>query len=145
LYPEIVMRKLDDLIHRVRAEYLEVPGLRLKAEQVERLCGIERAICQRVLDSLVKLKFLGVKSDGRYTRIADSHHPAPAVGGGFVSESRNSASHVAGEHDIQVRRQPERRRYRSDAELRHERARLELQWNEQQLQSHDGASTECVR
>jgi hypothetical protein len=78
------MRKLDDLIHRVRAEYWEMPGLRLKAEQVERLCGIERAICQRVLDSFVTLTFLGVQSDGRYARSADSHHPASAVGGESV-------------------------------------------------------------
>ena len=139
------MRKLDDLIHRVRAEYLEMPGLRLKAEQVERLCGIERAICQRVLDSLVRLKVLGVKPDGRYARLTDSHHPASAVGGRFVCQSINSDPHVASEDDIQVRRQPERRRYRSDAELRNERARLERQWNEQQLRSPDGASTECVR
>jgi hypothetical protein len=38
---------------RVRAEYVEMPGMRLTLEQVQRLCGIERALCQTVLDALV--------------------------------------------------------------------------------------------
>jgi hypothetical protein len=56
----------ERLLERVRTEYLEMPGLRLKREQVQRLCGIERTICQTVLDSLVDAKFLCVKSDGHY-------------------------------------------------------------------------------
>jgi hypothetical protein len=46
------MRTLGDLIQRVRAAYLEMPGLEMKAEHVQHLCGIERTICQMVLDSL---------------------------------------------------------------------------------------------
>jgi Protein of unknown function (DUF2934) len=42
----------------LRAEHLEMPGLRLKPEQVQRLWGVERTMCQRVLDSLVDAKFL---------------------------------------------------------------------------------------
>ena len=38
---------------RIRAEYLEMPGLRLTPDQTERLCGVERALCQIVLDALV--------------------------------------------------------------------------------------------
>ena len=56
----------ERLFERVRAEYLEMPGLHLKLEQVQRLCGIERTVCQMVLDSLVDAKFLCVKSDGHY-------------------------------------------------------------------------------
>ena len=61
------MRTIDDVIERLRAEYLEMPGLRLKAEQVQRLCGIERTICQMSLDSLVNAKFLCVMH-GQYAR-----------------------------------------------------------------------------
>ena len=67
------MRTIPDLIRRVRAEYLEMPGLRLKAEQVQRLCGVERTICQLVLDSLVDAKFLSMKPDGHYARFTDEH------------------------------------------------------------------------
>ena len=41
------------LLQRIRAEFLEMPGMRLKPGQVQRLCGIEGAACQMVLDLLV--------------------------------------------------------------------------------------------
>jgi hypothetical protein len=62
---------VQDVLNRLRAEYLEMPGLRLKPEQVQRLCGIERTMCQLVLDSLLESKFLCVTSDGRYARLTD--------------------------------------------------------------------------
>ena len=33
----------------IRAEYLEMPGLKLNAAQVQRLCGIEHALCEAAL------------------------------------------------------------------------------------------------
>jgi DNA-binding IclR family transcriptional regulator len=54
------------LLKRIRAEYLEMPGLRLKLEQIQRLCGMDRSMCQVVLESLVNAKFLGVSPDGYY-------------------------------------------------------------------------------
>jgi hypothetical protein len=71
------MRTIEDVLNRLRAEFLEMPGLRLKAEQVQRLCGIERTICHLVLESLVDARFLCVKSDGAYTRLTTGHHPHP--------------------------------------------------------------------
>jgi hypothetical protein len=65
------MRTIQDVIHRVRAEYLEMPGLRLKSEQLQRLCGIDRSVCQIVLDTLVDAKFLCVKTDGQYARLTE--------------------------------------------------------------------------
>jgi hypothetical protein len=70
------MRALPDLIQRVRAEYMEMPGLRLTAEQVQRLCGIERMVCQIVLDGLVATRFLCVKPDGRYSRVMERSVPS---------------------------------------------------------------------
>jgi len=71
---------VQDVLNRLRAEYLEMPGLRLKPEQVQRLCGIERTTCQLALDSLLESKFLCVKSDGHYARLTDGtiHRPPPA-------------------------------------------------------------------
>lgn len=69
------------ILTRIRAEYLEMPGLRLTLEQARRLYGVERALCQIVLDALVDARFLCVKSDGAYVRVADGAdrlHPQPA-------------------------------------------------------------------
>ena len=70
------------MLNRVRAEYLEMPGLRLTPEQTGRLCGVERALCQSVLDALVVEQFLCVTSDGRYARVSDDVRswPAPCQG-----------------------------------------------------------------
>lgn len=58
-------------IERLRAEFLEMPGLRLNAAQTQRLCGVDRTLCQDVLDALVDVKFLRVNADGTYSRLAD--------------------------------------------------------------------------
>jgi len=59
------------LLERVRAEYLDMPGLQLWPAQVQRLCGAERAACQVVLDTLVESKFLRLKSNASYARLMD--------------------------------------------------------------------------
>ena len=56
------------VLQRIRAEYLEMPGLALKAEQVQRLFGVDRALCESVLESLVESGFLSRRSDGAYGR-----------------------------------------------------------------------------
>jgi hypothetical protein len=71
------MRTIQDVIQRVRAEYLEMPGLRLKPAQVRRLCGIDESMCQTVLDSLVGAKFLCLKADGQYARLTEGMFPRP--------------------------------------------------------------------
>ena len=63
-------------IDRVRAEFLEMPGLRLTAAQVARLCGVERTICNGALDALVNAKFLRVSADGTYSRLTDGQPAA---------------------------------------------------------------------
>jgi hypothetical protein len=71
------MKMIEDILNHLRAEYMEMPGLRLKAQQVQRLCGIEPMACQQVLDLLVNEKFLYAKPDGHYARLTDGHHPHP--------------------------------------------------------------------
>jgi hypothetical protein len=63
------MRTLEEVRSCVRGEFGEMPGRRLKPEQVQRLCGIEQTICQLVLESLVDAKFLYQTRDGAYARL----------------------------------------------------------------------------
>jgi hypothetical protein len=65
------MRTIEDVLSRLRAEFLEMPGMRLTPDQVQRLCGVERALCRLALDALVASKFLCVKADGHYARVTD--------------------------------------------------------------------------
>lgn len=60
------------LLDRLRAEYREMPGMRLTRAQVQRLCGIEAATCQQMLDALVAAKFLCVNADGAYARLPEA-------------------------------------------------------------------------
>jgi hypothetical protein len=64
-------------IERLRAEFMEMPGLRLTAAQIERLCGVERTICKPVLEALVDARFLRVSADGMYVRVTDGAVPRP--------------------------------------------------------------------
>lgn len=61
----------DRLIHRVRAEFLEMPGLQLTCEQAQRLWVIDRQTCTSVLERLVATGFLVRRIDGRYVRRGD--------------------------------------------------------------------------
>jgi hypothetical protein len=56
-------------IERFRAEFLEMPGLRSTAEQVQRLFGVDKAVCREVLDALVASKALRKNRDGTYLRL----------------------------------------------------------------------------
>ena len=59
---------LDDVLRRVRGEYLEMPGLRLTPAQAQRLWGLERSDCDRLLTALVDAKFLFQTRDGAFIR-----------------------------------------------------------------------------
>jgi hypothetical protein len=60
------MRSLEYLAARVRAEYREMPGLSLTADQASRLCGIHVAVCKTVLQELVLDGALYVTPGGAY-------------------------------------------------------------------------------
>jgi hypothetical protein len=59
---------IDDLVRRVRSEYLEMPGLRLTSGQASRLWGLDSMTCQQLLDMLMDAQFLMRTHDGRYIR-----------------------------------------------------------------------------
>jgi len=56
------------VLNLIRSEYLEMPGLTLKPQQVQRLCGVDETACQLVLDALVAAGFLTARVDGTYAR-----------------------------------------------------------------------------
>jgi hypothetical protein len=60
------------VIQRIRAEYLEMPGLSLRPEQVQRLCGVDSTLCETVLEALVESGFLAKRADGAYGRFRDA-------------------------------------------------------------------------
>jgi hypothetical protein len=60
--------ELDHVVHRIREEFLEMPGLRLTPAQATRLWGLERDTCQAVINSLVASAFLRWTAAGAVTR-----------------------------------------------------------------------------
>jgi hypothetical protein len=61
-------QSLDDVLRRVRGEYIEMPGLRLTPAQAQRLWGLDRAACDTLLGALVDAKFLFRTRDGAFMR-----------------------------------------------------------------------------
>jgi hypothetical protein len=57
---------------RIRAEYLEMPGLALTLVQAARLWGTDCAVVEPLLRSLVDSGFLWRTDGGQYVRRADS-------------------------------------------------------------------------
>ena len=57
-----------DLVHLVRAEYLEMPGLHLTRSQVRRLWSLDEPTCDALLNALVRLRFLRQTRGGGYVR-----------------------------------------------------------------------------
>ncbi len=55
-------------IVRVRAEYVEMPGLSLTAQQAARLWGLDAHCSEHVLSALVDSGFLRCDRQGRYRR-----------------------------------------------------------------------------
>jgi hypothetical protein len=57
------------LLNRVRSEFIEMPGLRLRIDQAQRLWNLDRTMCESVLRSLVEAKFLGRFENDLYARL----------------------------------------------------------------------------
>jgi hypothetical protein len=64
-------RSYQQAFERIRADYLEMPGMRLTPQQVQRLSGLDHTLCRLILDDLVRANFLRMGMDGNYARCAD--------------------------------------------------------------------------
>ena len=53
-----------DILPRVRAEFIEMPGLKLTVRQAERLWGLDHSTCEALIDRLIELHFLVRTHDG---------------------------------------------------------------------------------
>lgn len=72
---------------RIRAEFVEMPGMRLTPEQVQRLSGVDRAVCKAVLDDLVRAGFLCIGPGGSYARSTDTSTSRPMGDMGYWDEN----------------------------------------------------------
>jgi hypothetical protein len=59
---------IENLIARIRSEYLEMPGLSLTVSQAERLWQLRRDDCEELLDRLVATGFLAQTPKGQFVR-----------------------------------------------------------------------------
>ena len=63
--------EFDRLVRRIRAEFEEMPGLRLTLTQAARLWGLDHQTCRAVVDALVGTSFLRWTPMGLVARIDD--------------------------------------------------------------------------
>ena len=61
---------LEDIIKRIRIEYVEMPDLRLSFAQARRLWNLPADRCENALASLVQSGFLAQLPDGSFLRRA---------------------------------------------------------------------------
>lgn len=58
----------DEILLRIRGEFLEMPGLSLTPAQAQRLWALEREVCDALLTVLVTEGFLTRSRDGAFLR-----------------------------------------------------------------------------
>jgi hypothetical protein len=54
------------LVNRIKAEYMELPGLQLTLWQAQRLWGLDQVQCDAILEVLVETAFLRRTKSGAY-------------------------------------------------------------------------------
>jgi hypothetical protein len=69
---------IEPILLRIRAEYLEMPGLRLTRAQAQRLWGLDAETCLQFLEQLTSERFLDRSANGTYARRSDSATAFPA-------------------------------------------------------------------
>jgi hypothetical protein len=60
---------MNELVGRIRAEFLEMPGLRLTLTQASRLWGLDEGACSQVINVLVGSSFLRWTRAGTIARV----------------------------------------------------------------------------
>jgi hypothetical protein len=58
------------LVNRIKAEYLELPGLQLTSWQAQRLWGLDQVQCDAILEVLVETAFLRKTKNGAYAVVS---------------------------------------------------------------------------
>jgi hypothetical protein len=78
----------DDVLFRVQAEFLEMPGLRLTEPQARRLWGLDADRCTALLKELVEANFLFRTREGAFMRV-DTTGPLKAS---WLSRERSTTA-----------------------------------------------------
>lgn len=73
----IAVASREELLRRIRGEYLEMPGLCLTLAQAQRLWGLEASTCSSLFAALTADKFLWLRTDGTYGRSSDCASTLP--------------------------------------------------------------------
>lgn len=63
---------LDDVIRRIKSEFLEMPGLKLTVRQAERLWAVDADTCRVLIEELTASNFLTRTRDGAIMRRAET-------------------------------------------------------------------------
>jgi hypothetical protein len=61
--------KMTDCLTRIRAEYCDLPGLRLTKAQFRRLWSLDETTCEAVLEALEASSFLRRTQTGAYVKV----------------------------------------------------------------------------
>ena len=72
--PEQNTYTTEEVLRRVKGEFLEMPGLRLTEAQARRLWGLDDESCAALLGALIDANFLFRTRDGAFMRV---EHPEP--------------------------------------------------------------------
>jgi Fic family protein len=56
----------EAILRHARAEFLEMPGLKLTIAQAQRLWGVDRATCETAIEELTACRFLARTRDGAF-------------------------------------------------------------------------------
>ena len=59
---------IQEVVRRIRGEFLEMPGLRLTEQQARRMWCLDETACEAVLGALVDARFLAKTRDGAFIR-----------------------------------------------------------------------------
>ena len=60
---------IEEVLRRVKGEFLEMPGLRLTEAQARRLWGLDHDACAVLLGALIDANFLFRTRDGAFMRV----------------------------------------------------------------------------
>jgi hypothetical protein len=63
----------EQILRRIRNEYIEMPGLKLTVRQAQRLWGLDAETCSQAIELLVEAKFLCRTGVECYTRLTETY------------------------------------------------------------------------
>ena len=69
----------EQVLQRICAEYVEMPGLRLSRKQAQRLWGLDEEACGQILEFLVKTGFLKLAAPDTYGRWTEGPVAVPRL------------------------------------------------------------------